>query len=120
MTTVTDFDREYRASVRYSVWLTASCRTSLGSASDVILSDLSTDGCAVTLAASLLRVGQQVAIRLETLESLPGRVCWVKGKNAGIKFDRPLYAPVVEHLVRVQVAPVPPPPAEKPAPIRRV
>ena len=119
-TTVTEFDIESRNAVRHPVWLTASCRTSLGSATDVILSDLSTEGCAVNLAASLLRVGQQVAIRMSSLESLPGRVRWVKGRRAGVKFDRPLYGPVVEHLVRVQVGTEPEPSAPPPVALRRV
>jgi hypothetical protein len=83
--------------------VTATCRTSLGSVSDVILSNLSVDGCGLTTAEGLLRSGQQIVIRLHSLEPLPGKVCWVRDERAGVKFDRPLYGPVVEHLVRVQL-----------------
>ena len=96
-----------RQSIRYPVWMTASCRTSLGRASDVILSNLSAEGCGVTSSEGLLRSGQLIVVRLESLESLPGRVCWVRSKRAGVKFDQPLYGPVVEHLVRVQLGTVP-------------
>lgn len=109
---LTEPARIARQSIRYPVWLTASCRTSLGSASDVILSNLSADGCGLTAADGLLRPGQQVVIRLQSIEGLPGKVCWVRGKRAGVKFDRPLYGPVVEHLVKVQLtaaAPAKPP-----------
>jgi len=113
--------RTPRQSIRYPVWLTASCRISLGRASDVILSNLSVDGCGVTAQEGLLRPGQLVVVRMLSLEGLPGRVCWVRGKRAGVKFDRPLYGPVVEHIVNVQLAT--PPAAQAPvaaAGMRRV
>ena len=111
VSTLTEPDRNSRQSIRYPVWLTASCRTSLGSASDVILSNLSTDGCGLATAEGLLRPGQQIVVRLQSIESLPGKVCWVRGKRAGVRFDRPLYGPVVEHLVKVQLSA---PPAASP------
>ena len=92
--------------------MTATCRTSLGRVSDVILSNLSIGGCGVTAQEGLLRPGQLIVIRLQSLEALPGKVCRAKGKRAGVKFDRPLYGPVVEHIVNVQLsspsAPQPP------------
>ena len=112
--------RTPRQSIRYPVWLTATCRTSLACASDVILSNISTDGCGVTAAEGLLRPGQQVVIRLQALEGLPGRVCWVQGKRAGVKFDRPLYGPVVEHIVNVQLSTSPAGPDPERGGVRRV
>lgn len=97
-----------RYSIRYPVWLTATCRTSTGRVADVILSDLSTDGCGVAVADGMLKPGQLVVVRLQSLEGLSGKVVWAGGKGAGVKFERPLYGPVVEHLVRVQFAVVPP------------
>ena len=118
--TLTEPVRTPRQSIRYPVWLTATCRTSLGRASDVILSNISTDGCGVTAAEGLLRPGQQVVIRLQALEGLPGRVCWVQGKRAGVKFDRPLYGPVVEHIVNVQLSTPPAAPEQPRGGMRRV
>ena len=96
-----------RQSIRYPVSMTATCRTSLGRASDVILSNLSIDGCGITAQEGLLRPGQQIIVRIMSLEGLPGKVCWVRGKRAGVKFDRPLYGPVVEHIVKVQLSAAP-------------
>jgi len=109
-----------RQSIRYPVWLTATCRTSLGRVSDVILSNLSADGCGITAQEGLLRPGQQIVVRLQSIEGLPGRVCWVKGKRAGVKFDRPLYGPVVEHIVNVQLSAPPAAPEPTRNGIRRV
>ena len=94
--------------MRYPVWITANCRGSMGRASDIILSDLSTEGCGVTAAEGLLKQGQLVVVRMQSLEGLAGRVVWVKGTKAGVKFERPLYGPVVEHLVKVQLNAAPP------------
>lgn len=80
----------------------------MGRMSDVILSDLSAEGCGVTTSDGLLKHGQLVVVRLKSLEGLAGRVVWVKGAKAGVKFDRPLYGPVVEHIVRVQLTAPPP------------
>jgi PilZ domain len=101
-----------RKSIRYPVFLTASCRNSMGRRSDVILSDISEDGCGITVAEGLLKAGQLVVVRLESLEALSGQVAWVRGNRAGVKFERPLYGPVVEHLVRVQLTAASP---QKPA-----
>ncbi len=100
---LTDDIPKARQAVRQPLWLTAVCRTSTGLREDVILSDISTDGCGITLANAKVRTGQKVIIRPDTLEGLPGTVCWVIGNRAGVKFDRPLYGPVVDHLVKVQV-----------------
>ena len=105
---MSDSSRSPRKSMRYPVWLMAKCRGSMGRMSDIILSDLSTDGCGVTIAEGLLKPGQLVVVRLQSLEGLAGKVVWVRGTKAGVKFDRPLYGPVVDHLVRVQLTTAPP------------
>ena len=105
--TLSEYDRIPRRSMRYPVWLTATCRGSMGRMSDIILSDLSTDGCGVTAAEGLLKTGQLLVVRLQSLEAQAGSVVWVRGKKAGVKFERPLYGPVVEHIVRLQLTAAP-------------
>ncbi len=80
----------------------------MGRVVKLVLSNISTDGCGMEAPAANLKPGEIVVIRPPALEGLSGRVCWVKGNRAGVKFDRPLYGPVVEHLVRVEMSsPVP-------------
>jgi hypothetical protein len=81
----------------------ATCRTSEGGAEDVVLSDISLDGCGLVGSEGMVQPGQLVIMRMQSLEGLEGTVCWVKATRAGIKFARPLYAPVLDHLVRVQL-----------------
>jgi PilZ domain len=86
----------------------------MGRRSDIILSDLSEEGCGITAAEGLLKAGQMVVVRLQGLEGLAGQVVWVRGKRAGVKFERPLYGPVVAHLVQVQLTRAEP---KQPAPL---
>lgn len=64
------------------------------------LVDISVEGCSLNLRPRFLQVGRAVLVRMEGLESLVGQVRWVKGRNAGILFERPLHVAVVEHIVR--------------------
>ncbi|MEP6869164.1 MAG: PilZ domain-containing protein [Novosphingobium sp.] len=92
-----------RQELRFPVWMEATCRTSEGGAEDVVLSDISVDGCGLVGKDGMLQPGQLVIMRMHTLEGLEGTVCWVKARRAGVKFARPLYRPVLDHLVRVQL-----------------
>ena len=65
------------------------------------LSDISAEGCCVTTRGLFYRVGASVIIRPEGLEGIAGTVRWVEGCRAGVQFERPLYGPVLEHLVSV-------------------
>ena len=39
-----------------------------------------------------------MVIRPEGMEGLTGVVRWINGNQAGVEFDNPLYAPIVDHL----------------------
>jgi hypothetical protein len=100
---MTDRIRVARQGLRYPVLMDATCRTSEGGVEDVVLSDISVNGCGLVGSEGMLQPGQLVVMRLQSLEGLEGTVCWVNARRAGIKFARPLYAPVLDHLVRVQL-----------------
>ncbi|MEP7223124.1 MAG: PilZ domain-containing protein [Novosphingobium sp.] len=92
-----------RQGLRFPVWMDATCRTSEGGAEDVVLSDISVDGCGLVGPEGMLQPGQLVILRMPSLEGMEGTVCWVKARRAGVRFARPLYGPVLDHLVRVQL-----------------
>jgi hypothetical protein len=92
--------RRLRKSERKQVLILAQCRRRGGISDPVTIVDLSAEGCCISYPGSTLKVGQQVSIKPATMEGLAGTVCWVSAEGAGIEFDRPLYAPVVEHLQR--------------------
>lgn len=92
--------RALRTAQRLQLILPARCRSRSGFVDSVVISDISTHGCRIDSLALILQRGDMVVIRPEGLEGLTGVIRWIKAHSAGIEFDRPLYAPVVEHLHR--------------------
>ena len=92
--------RILRCSERLPLVMPARCRSRSGFLDRVVMANISPEGCRVESHALTLREGDLVALRPDALEMLCGEVRWVGGHAAGIRFERPLYAPVVEHLHR--------------------
>jgi len=95
-----DDSTEPRRSIRLSMAMPARCRSLGGFVDDVVIRDLSADGCRIVSHALTARPGMRIVLRPSSMEGLCGEVRWVRGHEAGIEFERPLYAPVVEHLHR--------------------
>lgn len=93
-----------RRSLRRSVVLPAQCRTQSGLRDRGRITDLSAEGCCVQLRGHYFRSGIRIVVRPDGLEGLTGIVRWVVDDIAGIEFDRPIYQPVVDHLVRLHGA----------------
>lgn len=91
---------DMRRSRRWPVVLPAKCRSRSGFVDQVVIADLSEDGCRIESGALLYTPGQLVVVRPQGIEGLCGQIRWVAGHSAGIAFERPLYLPVVEHLRR--------------------
>lgn len=91
---------EMRQARRLTLALPARCRTLNGFAEDVVIRDISARGCRVISHSLAVRTTAKVVIRPTGMEGLCGTVRWVRGCEAGIEFDQPLYEPVVEHLHR--------------------
>ena len=89
---------EERRSQRLQMAMPARCRTLGGFIDDLVIRDLSAHGCRVFSHALTLRPKGKVVVRPQGIEGLCGTVRWVRGHEAGIEFDQPLYQPVVEHL----------------------
>lgn len=87
-----------RRADRKPVVLSAQCRTQSGLRDQGSISDISPEGCCVTTNSLFFRVGTRVVIRPEGMEGLTGTVRWIAGERAGVEFDNPIYAPVVDHL----------------------
>lgn len=89
---------------RRSVVLPAQCRIGSGLRDSGEISDISPQGCCIRTDTVLFRVGSHVVIRPAGLEALGARVRWVAGDCAGVEFDRAIYPPVIDHLVRMHEA----------------
>lgn len=65
----------------------------------VAVTDLSPHGCRVIARAEHLCLSETVYICMDNLEPWSARLRWRDFQIAGLEFDRPLYPPVVDHLV---------------------
>lgn len=81
------------------------CRTQSGMRDDGEISDISVEGCCLRMRGLYFRVGARLIIRPKGLEGLAGVVRWISSDLAGVEFDRPIYGPVLEHLVKSNPAP---------------
>lgn len=89
-----------RRSERQPLILPARVRSRSGFLDRVMITDLSPDGCRIESRALTIHPGDLVVLRPEGLEGLGGLIRWTRGEMAGVEFERPLYGPVVEHLLR--------------------
>lgn len=87
-----------RRSQRRPVSLSVQCRTQSGLRDNGEISDISSEGCCVRMRGIYFRVGTRVMLRPQGLEGMTGIVRWISGDLAGVEFDRPIYAPVVDHI----------------------
>ncbi|MGJ0237754.1 PilZ domain-containing protein [Novosphingobium fluoreni] len=90
-----------RRAVRKSVTLPTQCRTTNGLRDVGEISDISTQGCCIRTDRVMFRVGSHVVIRPKGMEALGGTVRWIAGDCAGLEFDRPIYAPMLDHLAKL-------------------
>lgn len=67
---------------------------------DVVIVNVTPEGCCLTLNGTAMQVGQHVLIRLESDEALNGTVRWLRDGQAGIQFDEYLEKKRLEYLRR--------------------
>lgn len=89
-----------RRSERLPLTVDAKVRVVSGFSESATLDDISAEGCSLTVRAGFLQAGHTVLLGMKGLESLLGRVRWVKGPKAGVLFERSLHVAVVEHIAR--------------------
>lgn len=62
--------------------------------------DLSAGGCCIEAEDKPPRIRSRIILRPEGLDGLAAQVQWVRGRQFGAAFDRPIYGPVLEHFLR--------------------
>lgn len=65
----------------------------------VELIDFSPTGCCISPPVRV-EVGQSVWLRVPDMESVHGKVVWIRDWKAGVEFDRPFHDAVFDHVVR--------------------
>lgn len=105
---MSDQTADVRRSRRLTLAMPARCRTLNGFGNDVVIRDISAHGCRIVAHGLGVRAGAKVVVRPVGLEGQCCTVRWVKGNEAGLEFDQPLYQPVVDHLHRCFASFLPP------------
>jgi hypothetical protein len=76
----------------------ARIRSRFSNRAQIVVTDLSPNGCRILAKEGELCDDQLAFIRLDQLEPWRARIRWRHFQVAGLEFDRTLYLPVVEHL----------------------
>ncbi|MBC2670672.1 PilZ domain-containing protein [Novosphingobium piscinae] len=96
----------------------ARCRMVSGFVEDVVIRDISAEGCRIMSLALNLRPGTRVVVRPAGMEGLCGTVRWSGHNEAGIEFERPLHPAVAEHMHRSFATFLPPEVPYRPSGVR--
>lgn len=75
-------------------------RHSVTCRAEIAVTDLSTAGCRIGTRNGELALGSALFVKLDHLAPLRATVRWHEAGIAGLEFDRPLYVPVLEHLLK--------------------
>jgi hypothetical protein len=101
---------ERRAAERIPVSLNLTCRIP-ASPCRAIIHDISHRGCKVEVPGGPVELGGTALMELPTAARIMGRVVWVKGRTAGIRFERSLdKATAIAVGLELADPPEPPPP----------
>lgn len=79
-------------------YFTAQCRTRRGGVHEVHVLDISAAGLMVNKRAVQMDEGDRLLIKLPGLAWLPLSVLWIEDARAGLLFEQPIYAAVLERL----------------------
>ncbi|WP_298197147.1 PilZ domain-containing protein [Novosphingobium sp.] len=97
-----------RRSRRLALAMPARCRMLSGFVEDVVIRDISPEGCRIMSFALNIRPGTRVVVRPTGMEGLCGTVRWSGRHECGIEFERPLHPAVAEHMHRCYATFLPP------------
>jgi len=97
-----------RRSRRLALAMPARCRMLSGFVEEVVIRDISAEGCRIMSYALNIRPGSKVVVRPVGMEGLCGTVRWSGRNEAGIEFDRALYPAIPEHMHRTYATFLPP------------
>ena len=91
---------QFDDSISQSRFIVAQCRMKSGTVSGIIVLDITIAGCMIDRCSLSFKPEQDLRIKLPGLEFVPAKVLWVEGDKAGLAFARPLYEPVLHHLLK--------------------
>ena len=90
-------EHEKRHEDRYSVQVRASLCDGDSQSHDVVVTNLSADGCSFTTSCEM-PVGAQVRVAMGRIQAVAAQVQWRDGARHGLKFEQPLSHVVLDHI----------------------
>lgn len=87
-----------RSEQRYSITIPAAIRTTKMQ-HDVVLRDLSTNGCRFVEHGSYLKNGNPLTIRIGPIGPIDAVVIWRDGNFVGVKFINPMHSSILGHIL---------------------
>lgn len=109
---------ERRAAERSPITVSLTCRMP-ASPRPATIRDVSRDGCRIEVPGAPMELGATALLELPGAAKISGRIVWVHGRTAGVRFDRALRGPTAVMLGLEQppteVAEPEPEPLEKPS-----
>jgi hypothetical protein len=77
-------------------------RTGSGTPYEVLLNDISEQGCQFADKLGRLEPGRKLTIRIGTIGPIDAVVMWTRDRKVGVRFVNPLYPSVMEHIIAQQ------------------
>ncbi len=89
---------ERRQNDRHAASYDAEVRYQSGRKLRLPVLDISLGGCMVDARSWSIREGENVSVKLPSLNWAPAKLVWIEDGKAGIAFEEMLYEPTLEHL----------------------
>lgn len=115
---MTESTQDFRRSCRKALAMPARCRMLSGFVEDVVIRDVSPEGCRIVSFALNVRPGTRVVIRPAGMEGLCATVRWAGRNEAGLEFEHPLHPAIADHMHRSYATFLPPEVPYRPAVVR--
>jgi hypothetical protein len=90
--------RDRRRAFRVPTSIAVIAKTTQGSAHNLEINDLTSEGCGVTAASHPLVAGTVYGVKIDGLEGLVATARWTAAAHSGLQFDRPLHPAVADHV----------------------
>jgi hypothetical protein len=97
-----------RLSDRIATRIPAEIRSAQGARYNLVISDLSVDGCAIVSSNRPLKPGQAYGLKIRNLEVLGSIAAWTNEGASGLRFEQSLHPAVAAHFAALY----PPPQAD--------
>jgi hypothetical protein len=88
-----------RSGARQPVRIPASCQVGDRPPEDVIVTDISAQGCKIRLVSIGVTRSEPIVLQFGSEQPITGRLTWIKQASLGVRFDEPVRDEVMARLM---------------------